>query len=444
MTEPFTSYQPQRHDYDVVIAGGGMVGVSLACALATADKTQQITILLVDSFPVKPNASAGKKRVLSYHPSFDARSTALSMASVEIYQALGVLPALMGHAAAINQIHVSDKGHSGSTLLDAKEQEMTSFGCVIENTWLGAVLLNRMEDFPNIELFAGGSVSQIRPKKSGATVCVSAVEKNSQAQDVDARLLVIADGAQSGLRQSLGVDASVKHYEQEAIITNVQTQLPHKGLAFERFTASGAVALLPLPDLPDAKHRSALVWTLPNKISESVIDAEQPCVSDLMSFSDHDFASALQQAFGFRLGAIERVGMRQAYPLSLTVADEMIRSHIVLMGNAAHALHPVAGQGFNLALRDVAALAEHVVSHLRSQTIELGSLEMLEAYQAERLSDQDLTIELSHNLIGLFGLQSLPVQAARSAGLLALDILKPAKIGFVKQAAGLVGRHTRL
>ncbi len=454
---------PSKSRYDIIIAGGGMVGLSLACALAIADKktiadkkpnaakSQPLSILLVDNFPLRRPAAGAKKPPPTYHPSFDARSTALSLASIEIYQTMGILPSLLQHAEAIRQIHVSDRGHTGSTLLDAEEQNKTAFGYVIENQWLGAVLLDCMADLPAIELVTGASVANIKPVQGGATVEVSPLKAKSDAQSeslqppqtIEACLLVVADGAQSGLRKSLGISASVKQYQQQAVIANIQTQLPHHGQAFERFTADGAVAFLPLADLADAKNRSALVWTVPASESDAAASVENSdnklSAQALAELSEQDFSAELQAAFGFRLGAIERVGQRQFYPLALTLSDEVYRNHIVIMGNAAHSLHPVAGQGFNLALRDVAALVERIIN-ARQHNQDIGSMDLLDDYAATQLSDQNLTIGFSHNLIELFGLQALPVQLGRTIGLLALDLLRPAKNRFADQAAGLGGR----
>lgn len=453
---------PSKSRYDIIIAGGGMVGLSLACALAIADKraiadkkayaeqSQPLSILLVDNFPLKRPAAGEKKPPPTYHPSFDSRSTALSLASIEIYQTMGILPSLLQHAEAIRQIHVSDRGHTGSTLLDAEEQNKAAFGYVIENQWLGAVLLDCMTDLPAIELVTGASVANIKPIQGGATVEVSPLKAKCDAQaeslppqTIEACLLVVADGAQSGLRKSLGISARVKQYQQQAIIANIQTQLPHHGQAFERFTADGAVAFLPLADLADAKNRSALVWTVPASESDAAASVENSnnklSAKALAELSEQDFIAELQATFGFRLGAIERVGQRQFYPLALTLSDEVYRNHIVLMGNAAHSLHPVAGQGFNLALRDVVALVERIINADQNNQ-DIGSMDLLDDYATTQLSDQNLTIGFSHNLIELFGLQALPVQLGRTIGLLALDLLRPAKNRFADQAAGLGGR----
>lgn len=428
----------QHNHYDIIIAGGGMVGVSLACALAKVDKNNTLSILLVDSFPDKRLSHSDQSQGPIYHPSFDARSTALSLASIETYEAMGLLPALLQHASPIRQVHVSDRGHIGSTLLDASEQNKNAFGYVIENQWLGAVLLDHLATLPAIERVTGASVGNIIPKQAGVSVSITSgvdtlePSAGNESATITASLLIVADGAQSGLRDSLGISASVKHYAQRAVIANVQTQLPHNGQAFERFVADGAVAFLPLIDLPNSKNRSALVWTMPTQAE----GAEDKTLLD-----DDAFIAELQQAFGHRLGTIQRIGQRQSYPLALTIADEVARNHIVLMGNSAHSLHPVAGQGFNLSLRDVTALVERIGNAIQRQE-DIGSLALLEDYAEAQIKDQNLTIGFSHNLIELFGQQSFPVQLGRSIGLLALDLLKPAKERFSDRAAGITGRRS--
>ena len=449
MTAESASSITQRQHYDIVIAGGGMVGVSLACALAAADKENTLSILLVDNFPAMHLSGNQSPSGAIYHPSFDARSIALSSSSIDIFESLGVLPELLKHASPIRKVHVSERGHMGSTLLDAAEQNKKSFGYVIENQWLGAVLLNRLNDFPTIELVTAASVSNIIPKQAGVSVDIvgfkqdvkaqaaesKAQSAESKAAKIAASLLVVADGAQSGLRDSLGITANVTRYDQRAIVANVQTQLPHNGQAFERFVADGAVAFLPLIDLPNSKNRSTLVWTMPITVDGG--DA----VDDKAKLDDAEFIAELQKAFGYRLGKIQRIGQRQSYPLALTLADEVVRNHIVLMGNSAHSLHPVAGQGFNLSLRDVAALVERVSSAIK-QRQDIGSLALLQDYAEAQIKDQNLTIGFSHKLIDLFSQQALPIQLGRNLGLLALDLLQPAKKTFSDRAAGITGRRS--
>lgn len=429
--------------YDIVIAGGGMVGVSLACALAKVDVDKKLSILLVDNFPVQRLGSNDASQGPTYHPSFDARSTALSQASIDIYESLGILPELLKHASPIRQVHVSERGHAGSTLLDASEQQgarctkeqVESFGYVIENQWLGAVLLDHLIALPTVEFLTSARVCNITPKQSGVSVDVvdeGVGESVADTTTVNASLLIVADGAKSSLRDSLGITSSVTHYDQRAVIANVQTQLPHNGQAFERFVDDGAVAFLPLIDLPDSKNRSALIWTMP-KCNDGDKDKAQ--------VDDQAFIAAVQQAFGYRLGEIQRIGKRQSYPLALSVADEVVRNHIVIMGNAAHSLHPVAAQGFNLSLRDVAVLVERISEAMQNDE-DISALALLERYAESQLKDQDLTIGFSHHLIKLFGQQAFPVQAGRSLGLLALDLLRPAKKQFSDRASGIAGRRS--
>ena len=440
--------------YDVVIAGGGMVGLSLASALATASASQcrarkkslqkasPLRILVVDRMPMKGVESP------SYHPSFDARATALSLASIDIYREMGVLDNIIAHSTPIRTIHVSDRGHSGSSVMRAEEESVDAFGYVVENQWLGSVLLASANAATAVELCGAASVQAARPVASGYSVTIatsvaeqpidsaergSGVAKGATATaTVTTSLLVVADGAESALRSALGIDAETTPYAQSAVVANVQTQLPHRGCAFERFTADGAVALLPLVDSTDESRRSSLVWTLPRAEAEQLI----------ADSDDRALRERLQCAFGQRLGRITRIGRCHAYPLSLTVSSESVRSHLVIMGNAAHALHPIAGQGFNLALRDVAVLVECLMHALdKGQTI--GQLEDLESYSSRQVDDQRITIGFSHRLIQLFGEQALPIQAGRSLGLLALDLLPPAKSAFVRRAAGTAGRQAR-
>ncbi|MBT5923685.1 MAG: hypothetical protein HOH29_08120, partial [Cellvibrionales bacterium] len=203
----------QHNHYDIIIAGGGMVGVSLACALAKVDKNNTLSILLVDSFPDKRLSHSDQSQGPIYHPSFDARSTALSLASIETYEAMGLLPALLQHASPIRQVHVSDRGHIGSTLLDASEQNKNAFGYVIENQWLGAVLLDHLATLPAIERVTGASVGNIIPKQAGVSVSITSgvdtlePSAGNESATITASLLIVADGAQSVLRDSLGISA---------------------------------------------------------------------------------------------------------------------------------------------------------------------------------------------------------------------------------------------
>ena len=252
-----------------------------------------------------------------------------------------------------------------------------------------------------------------------------------EGDSLEAALLVVADGASSSLRQRLGVTVSEKPYGQSALVANVASREAHDGCAFERFTAEGPVALLPLLRVPEASHRSALVWTV------SPEEAEQ-----LQACPEADFLAALQERFGYRLGRLEQVGERHSYPLSLIQADEQVRQGVVVMGNAAHALHPVAGQGYNLALRDVAELSR-VLVEAAAAGVPYGDLASLQRYEQRQQVDQLRTIEMSDRLPSLFMAGDPVVGIARDLALSGLDLVPALKRGFVRYAAGVaaLGEH---
>ncbi|MDO8860234.1 2-octaprenyl-6-methoxyphenyl hydroxylase [Haliea sp. E1-2-M8] len=401
---------------DIVIAGGGMVGISLALELGRLlPATSRIT--LVEGFTLPPPASSAP----DYHPSFDARSTALSYSSQLIYQAMGLWPALQRWLCPISTIHVSSRGHFGSTLLRAADYGWQALGHVVENPWLGQTLLHALRGQGRVELLNPAQVVAATAVSGGVDL---ALEGTTPAR-LHTALLVVADGADSGLRQGLGVSSSEKTYRQHALICNIATAQPHSGCAFERFTDEGPLALLPLLPAAGSSNRSALVWTLPPERAES-----------LLGCTDDKFLAALQQRFGYRLGRLLQAGARQAYPLSLRHCEEQVRAGVVVMGNAAHALHPVAGQGFNLALRDIAALGR-VLAPAVAAGASPGSLSVLQRYREHQREDQLRTIQFSDRLPALF-MHSDPMLAlARDLALSGLDWAAPLKRAFVEHAAGL-------
>lgn len=393
-----------------------MVGISLALELDRL-LPAATRITLVEGFTLPPPSSAAP----DYHPSFDARSTALSYSSQLIYQAMGLWPALQRWLCPISTIHVSSRGHFGSTLLRAADYGWQALGHVVENPWLGQTLLHALR--------AQGRVELLNPAKVVAATAVSggfdlALEGTAPAR-LQAALLVVADGADSGLRQRLGVNSSEKPYSQHALICNVATAQPHGGCAFERFTDEGPLALLPLLPVAGSVNRSALVWTLPPERAQK-----------LLTCADDEFLGALQQRFGYRLGRLLQAGARQAYPLALRHCEEQVRAGVVVMGNAAHALHPVAGQGFNLALRDIAALGQVLAPAVASGQSP-GDLAVLQRYRERQRQDQLRTIQFSDRLPALF-MHSDPMLAlARDIALSGLDWAAPLKRAFVEHAAGL-------
>lgn len=396
-----------------------MVGASLASLLSASQPDSQIA--LIDINPL--NEDAG-----NYQPSFDARATALAHGSAEIFQQLGIWSQLQQHLTPIRQVHVSDRGHFGGGVIDASEQHVDAVGYVIENTWLGNVLSTHVQQQKNITYFAPARVESLLPQPQGALLTVRT--KADSCFKLNCTLAVIADGGESPMRRALGIASEVVDYHQTAIIANVAFSQPHKSVAYERFTAQGPLALLPLGGSPESQ-RAALVWTLPEQ------EAAQ-----LMRGSDAEFLRTLQERFGQRLGRFVRVGLRYAYPLKLITAEEQIRSGLVLVGNAAHFLHPVAGQGFNLALRDCVSLTE-TLFEAQQQQKSIGELAVLQNYLQRQALDQLLTIQFSDRLVRTFSSSSLPLIALRHLGLISLAGLPTVKKVFAAHTMGTAGRQSR-
>ena len=384
----------------LAIIGGGLVGASLALALQDGAKARGWTIELIE--PFEPGNE--------YQPSYDARSTALSYGTRLIYERLGVWERIAQRAEPITHIHVSDRGRAGSTRLEAKNQHVPALGYVVENAWIGHCLWQALDDKVVVRR-CPAEVERMQPIANGYRLTLI------DGQQLDCDLAVLADGGRSGLREQLGIAVKRTPYEQSALIANVTPGRPHGGQAFERFTDDGPMALLPLHD-----NRCALVWTRPDR------DAAR-----LAALPEAEFLSELQQAFGYRLGGFQQVGARHLYPLVLIEAEEQVRSGLVVLGNAAHSLHPIAGQGYNLSLRDTEALA----AALLSSTERPGGLGVLQAYHRRQRSDQWLTVGFSDQLTQLFGDSARLSIAGRNLGLLGLDLLPPAKTWFARQAMGL-------
>jgi 2-octaprenyl-6-methoxyphenol hydroxylase len=404
--------------FDIVIAGGGMVGVSLALQLG-AVLPVHTTILLVESFPVPAPVEGG---IPEYHPAFDARSTALSYSSRLIYEHMQVWEELRQWLCAIESIHVSSRGRFGSTLLQASDHQWSALGYVVENAWMGNALVQQLYRRGRVEVRCPARVVGATPEGAGVSL-----QLEGEAGNIQAGLLLVADGVNSGLRDQLGVAVSEKPYRQHALIANIASAEPHRGCAYERFTDTGPLALLPLHQASGAEHRSALVWTLPAEQARHLKD----CAED-------EFLQTLQERFGYRLGRLLKVGERHEYPLSLVQSSEQVRQGVVVMGNAAHALHPVAGQGFNLALRDVAELGR-VLSEGMTAGLTPGDLSMLQRYQRRQQPDQDRTIQFSDQVPALFMHSDPLLGLGRDLALAGLDIMPGLKREFVRHAAGVAG-----
>ncbi|MFL0811416.1 MAG: 2-octaprenyl-6-methoxyphenyl hydroxylase [Agarilytica sp.] len=391
---------------DIAIVGGGMAGLSLALLLAAYLPSKKISV--IETYPFSLETL--------YQPSFDQRSTAISSDSARIFRDLNVWSEISEHVTAIRKVQVSDKGHMGRTAYQESDNKKETLGFVVDNAWLGRCLISAARDVSNIELIAPEHVQSLVPRKKGAQLIC-------QNHIYQCELVVIADGANSRLREQLGITVDTFNYRQHAIIANVAFEKPHKGCAFERFTEQGPVALLPLGESDEA-NTANLVWTTP-----------ESQLQERFELADEEFLRALQKVYGYQLGQFTKVSKRVSYPLVRQVAKEQIRSSIVLMGNAAHALHPVAGQGFNLALRDAERLSQSL-QEAESESCELGSLKILQQYLDKQSKDQWLTTMISHGFNRIFSDDRLAVQGCRNLGLISLNLVQPVKREFFNQMMG--------
>ncbi|MCE8035177.1 2-octaprenyl-6-methoxyphenyl hydroxylase [Billgrantia tianxiuensis] len=395
------------HQVDIAIVGGGLVGASLACALAPLIERHGIKVAVVEAAPLTNSAST------PWQPSFDARSSAIAQGSAERFRAMGLWEPMSEQAAAIHHIHVSEKGHLGVTRLTAAELDQPALGYVISNAWMGRVLHRRLAELP-VEWHCPASVEAIDTAEEGYRLSLS------DGCTLQAGLTVLADGGRSGLKEQLGIASDATPYDQVALIANVEVSHPHDGVAYERFTREGPIALLPLPG-----QQMALIWTHPAGREQA-----------RLALGDGDFLAELQRAFGDRAGRFRRVGSRHAYPLTLVTARETIRPGLAVLGNAAHSLHPVAGQGFNLALRgvtDLVAALEQAIADGQP----FGGMLTLRDFEARRIVDRHQVIRFSDGLIRLFGIDHGLLAHARAAGLVGLNLIGPLRRGLARRAMGL-------
>jgi 2-octaprenyl-6-methoxyphenol hydroxylase len=395
--------------FDVAIVGGGMVGATLAVALAPL----HLRVALIEAVP--HNAAS--------QPSFDERTTALSNGSRRILETIGVWPAVNAQATPIAKIHVSDRGRFGFARIDASEQGLPAMGYVLPNRALGSALWSLLPS-PGIKIFCPAQVSGLAANEEAVKIEIA---EAGATIAIDAKLIVAADGAQSVVRSAFGVAAEVRDYNQTAVITTVLPQRFHDNVAYERFTPEGPLALLPLDG-----GRCTLVLTLAKDAAQSAL-----------AWSDQEFLAEVQRRFGFRLGRFLKVGRRVPYPLSLTQSDRTSAPRCVIIGNAAQGLHPVAGMGFNLGLRDAACLAELIAENLASDA-DPGSAKLLSEYDAWRRADRGGVIAFTDGLVRLFSNPLSGVARLRNLGLLAFDLLPPAKSALSRLSTGGGGRVPKL
>ena len=399
-------------DYDILIIGGGMVGASLACALAQDSAQPRVGVVEAMAFNHAQQTS------------YDERTTGLSYGSRRILESMGVWGGIEAEAVPIKKIHISDRGHFGCMRLASADHGAEAFGYIVANRMLGAAMLQRMTAAANVELLCPATLHDLSVDTTAARATIRWADGREQV--LQARLVVIADGQKSVARERLGIRTTQRNYGQSALVTAVMPEHQHDYTAFERFTNAGPLAVLPLKE-----NRCAVVWTLRSDEVDAVLAQD-----------DAAFLRSLQACFGQRLGQLSAPGTRRVYPLSLQRADTLVRARAVLIGNAAHTLHPIAAQGFNLGLRDAAVLAAMLHEAVRAGS-DLGDAQLLENYARQRARDQRGVTAFTDGLVRLFSSDSLPLVLARNAALVAADVIPALKRSIGRRAMGLA-HYSRL
>ncbi|MBA6231694.1 MULTISPECIES: 2-octaprenyl-6-methoxyphenyl hydroxylase [unclassified Colwellia] len=405
-----------KKEFDIVISGGGLSGALMALSLIDCENEsgQPLSIAIVEAKPVLKDPTL----------TFDDRVLALSHGTATYLQNLGVWQQLKRVAEPIKNIHISDRGFYGKARLYGEHHQVNALGFVVEMSLIGQVLLAHLKEKNqlkcNLTWFTPDKITDITWQKNQVELTL-----NSEIQ-LSAKLLLACDGVHSACRQFANISVQESDYGQSALITNVSTAIAHNNLAFERFTETGPIAMLPLSKQGSVTNdsRCSLVWTLP---------PEQ--ASRMATLSETQFKEELESAFGSWLGAITQVGKRDVYPLKLLMADEQVFHRMALIGNASHTIHPIAGQGFNLGVRDVKQMAELIKQSLKNNQ-DVGQFSALSDYASQRKYDHQHVIGLTDSLVTLFSNTLPPLVAGRNVGLKVMNYLSPLKNTLVRKTMG--------
>tara|TARA_R110001583_G_scaffold25250_3_gene91534 strand:- start:1233 stop:2522 length:1290 start_codon:yes stop_codon:yes gene_type:complete len=403
---------------DIVIVGAGMSGCLLALAIVKQSPT--LNIVLIDDNPEKVDKGT--------HPGFDNRSIALSAGSCALLEQINIWSALQKDAQPIDDIHISDRGKLGIVNLE-KQHGNLPFGFVVELQHVGAVLQQQLEKYPQVKRIYNSVLIDIEKQPQSILCTVQNQTEQStetalpEPQIIEAKLCIAADGANSLTKQLLSISSTQFDYQCSAIIANVRCDKAHLNRAYERFTDAGPLALLPLSD-----NRYSLVWSVKN--SE---------LADLLELDESAFLAALQKAFGYRAGVFKKAGKRYNYPLKLISSNKPFTHRGVAVGNAAHCLHPVMGQGFNLGMRDISVLANIISETANAEgnnADKLGDYSMLSRYWQARQKDHHRTINMTDSIVHIFSNTHFPFVLGRTMALQAISCFPALSSPIVKQAKG--------